>query len=88
MNLLTVTLYVISASMLAELYRIVKGPTYWDKLLAANLLAFKTVVLLVIFSNLFELTYLLDVALVYGLIGYIGVVLIANKLAEGKREHD
>ncbi len=88
MNLLVITIYVISLSMLGELFRIIRGPTFWDKLMSANVIGLKTIMLLVIFANQYDLTFLLDVALIYGLIGFIGIALIANRLAEGKRDYD
>lgn len=88
MNIYMLTGMVIGLSMVGELFRLLVGPSSWDRLLAANLIALKGLMILAVFAYMNELNYLLDVALVYGIIGYIGIILIANYLAEGRHDHD
>lgn len=88
MDIYSLTAFVIGLSMMGELFRLLVGPSSWDRLLAANLIALKGLMLLTVFAYKNQLNYLLDVALVYGIIGYIGIILIANYLAEGRHDHD
>jgi len=80
--------FAIGLSMIGELFRLLRGPTSWDRLMAANLIAIKALMILALFAYANQLDYLLDVALVYGIIGYIGIILIANYLADGGNDHD
>lgn len=88
MNLLYISIFIISISMIGELFRLLRGPTSWDRLMAANLISVKGLMTLALFAYYNQLEYLLDVALTYGIIGYIGIILIANFLAEGRNDHD
>lgn len=88
MNLLSISIFAIGLSLAGELYRLMIGPTSWDRLLAANQVSIKGLMILALFAYSNELGYLLDVALTYGVIGYVGIILIANYLAEGRNDHD
>lgn len=61
-----------------HLYRIVKGPSIWDRLLGFNLFSVTIILLLVIYAVIKDINYLLDIAIVYALLGFIGVVFIAR----------
>lgn len=63
---------------LAAIIRVVLGPTIWDRLLGLNLISSKIMMIIVLFALMLERSYLLDIALVYGFFGYIGIVLIAR----------
>ncbi len=86
MIILEITLWVLAVSLAGELYRIIRGPQAWDRLLAANLIAVKGLLGMAIYAHVNHLPYLLDVALIYGFIGYVGIILIANFLAQGGRQ--
>jgi len=62
---------------------IIKGPTIWDRLLGLNLFSAKIILLILLFSILFDLPYLLDIAIVYTLLGFIGIIFI-SRFVKGK----
>jgi multicomponent Na+:H+ antiporter subunit F len=64
--------------VLVILIRILIGPTIWDRLLGLNMIASKILVAIVILAHLTGLNYLLDIALVYAVLGFLGTVLIAR----------
>lgn len=72
--MLSVTIAVILAVMLVGLARAYIGPNVFDRILAANLFGTKTVLLIACISYLFGSPGFLDIALVYALINYIGVI--------------
>ncbi len=53
------------------------GPSIWDRLLSLNLLTSKVIMILVLLAVLFKETYILDLAIVYALLGFVGVMFIA-----------
>ncbi|MDZ7760394.1 MAG: monovalent cation/H+ antiporter complex subunit F [Desulfovermiculus sp.] len=67
------------ALMLITLYRAVFGPTVLDRLIGANGIGSKTVVLLLIIGFLYErVDMFVDIALAYALLNFI-VVLAASR---------
>lgn len=58
--------------------RIIIGPTIWDRLLGLNLFSSKIIVLIVLFALMVRQSYLLDIAIVYVLLGFISIILIAR----------
>ncbi len=58
--------------------RVVIGPTIWDRLLGLNLISSKIIMAIIVFALMIQRTFLLDIAIVYALLGFIGSVLIAR----------
>ena len=57
--------------------RMILGPSIWDRLLSLNLLTSKVIMILILLAVLFKETYILDLAIVYALLGFVGVMFIA-----------
>ncbi len=51
---------------------ILKGPTLWDRVLAANLFTSMAAMTIVLYSVVTDIAYLIDVALVFVLVGFVG----------------
>ncbi len=76
MMLLLVTIVVLVTMALA-LIRAVRGPSVYDRILAANAFTTKTIVMLLLFGFIVDNPSLyLDIALMYALIGFIGTVAV------------
>ena len=60
--------------MALALSRAFAGPTVFDRILAANMFGTKTVLLIAVVGFLFGRPEFLDIAIVYALINFIGVV--------------
>jgi len=63
---------------IALLYRVVRGPTMQDRVLAVNVLGTNTVVVLALLSVGLDEESLLDVALVYALLNFLMAVAISK----------
>ncbi len=63
-------------TMALALVRALRGPTIYDRLLAANMFGTKTVLLLSVVAFLSGRPDFLDLALVYALINFIGVIAV------------
>ena len=63
--------------MMLMLLLIWRGPTIWDRLLGMNMISSKLILCIILFAVLTDLPYLIDIAIVYALIGFIGTVFIA-----------
>ena len=62
--------------MLLVLARAYVGPSVYDRILAVNMFGTKTVLLIAIYGFLTERPEFLDLAIVYALINFIGVVCV------------
>jgi multicomponent Na+:H+ antiporter subunit F len=72
---------IITALILPALYRAAKGPTAFDRLVAANVIGTKATVLLVIIGLVFDSPDMfVDLALVYAILNFIGSLAAASLL--------
>ena len=76
MNIMPAALAAILICMWLTLARLLLGPTVFDRLLAANSFGTKTVLFLALIGFLFDRPDFLDLALVYSLINFVGVIAI------------
>lgn len=79
------TVIVLSITSLLSLYRVILGPTVQDRLVGLNLIAAKTTVVMVLLAVLWDQKIFLDVALVYAILGYVGIIAIAKYLRKGQQ---
>ena len=80
MNLLTLIISVIAGTASLALYRVIFGPTPWDRLIAVNLISSKVVIIMVATAVFFERSIYMDVALVYAVIGFVSIIAISKFL--------
>jgi multicomponent Na+:H+ antiporter subunit F len=61
------------------LYRVVKGPSVFDRLLGAGVLGTKIVTLILLIGELFgRLDMFIDIALAYAILNFIGAIAVAK----------
>jgi|LGVF01.2.fsa_nt_gb multicomponent Na+:H+ antiporter subunit F len=58
-------------------FRIIIGPTIWDRLLGLNLVTTKLIMLIVLIASLRQESFLLDIAIIYALLGFIGITFMS-----------
>lgn len=73
----------ILVSMGLALARALSGPTTYDRIAAVNMFGTKTVLLIGVLAFFSDRTDLLDIALVYALINFIGVVAALKLVTQG-----
>ena len=74
---------IILATILPLLWLLAKAPTAWDRLVAYNSAANRVTAALAISSVVFRRAVLLDVAILYAALSFIGVVALARFLGRG-----
>ncbi|MCX9013441.1 MAG: monovalent cation/H+ antiporter complex subunit F [Candidatus Methanoperedens sp.] len=77
-------IWVILVSTSLVLYRIIKGPSTYDRMLGVNVIGTKTIVILVLIGYVFERPYFFDIALLYAILNFIATVVIAKYLERGR----
>ena len=83
MNIMTIIITVLGITASLAIYRVIFGPTPWDRLIAVNLICSKVVMIMVAAAVFFERRIYLDVALVYAIIGFVSIIAI-SKFLEGE----
>ena len=78
-----VAIVAILITILLALVRALLGPTVYDRIAAMNMLGTKTILLIAVFAFLTGRHDLLDIALVYALINFIGVVAVLKLVEQG-----
>ena len=84
------TFFLLSAIMLTiiiavPLVRVLKGPTVFDRLLAANAIATKTIVLICLIGFLYgRIDMFIDITLAYAILGFVGSLAIAKYVISSK----
>jgi multicomponent Na+:H+ antiporter subunit F len=78
MSLYLVTLVLISISAAGSVIRIFIGPTIWDRLLGLGLTTSKVTLAVIITAFLFRESYILDVAMLFSLLGFLVTILLAR----------
>ena len=73
----------ILVTMGLALARALAGPTIYDRIAAVNMFGTKTVLLIAVFAFFSGRSDLLDIALVYALINFIGVVAALKLVTQG-----
>jgi multicomponent Na+:H+ antiporter subunit F len=78
-----IILAIISVALILDFYRFLKGPLASDRVMAADTMTVTTASLFVFLGYLFERYIYLDIALIYAVLGFIGVIVIARYLEGG-----
>ncbi|WZL81653.1 monovalent cation/H+ antiporter complex subunit F [Vallitaleaceae bacterium 9-2] len=76
--MLSIFFVIFSLMTLYYLFLLIKGPSVWDRLLAFNLFSVTMIIVMIIYALMENLDYLLDIAIVYALLGFIGIVFMAR----------
>ncbi|MGB5277772.1 MAG: monovalent cation/H+ antiporter complex subunit F [Gammaproteobacteria bacterium] len=81
--MLSVAALAILVTIGLALARAFLGPTLYDRILAVNMVGTKTVLLIAVLSVLSGRTEMIDIALIYALINFIGVVAVLKLVEQG-----
>ena len=76
--MLWVTLLVLSISLCFCLFRAILGPRFTDRIVAVNIICTKSIILIAVIAALTNSSFLLDIAIVYAMIGFLAVVVLSK----------
>ncbi len=82
-DLCAIYIVLIAIATFLTIVRLVKGPTSADRAVALDILTNVTIVFLVLLGYYFGRFVYLDVALVYGILAFVGVIALARYLEGG-----
>jgi multicomponent Na+:H+ antiporter subunit F len=73
-------------SLSLPLYRLIAGPTVFDRVISAGLIGTNTTLLLVFIGFGFgRFDMLIDLAIVYALLNFMGIIVTSKYLERGRR---
>jgi len=81
--ILSAALIILALAILIAFIRLLRGPSSFDRLLAADTLTIITTGLIVLLAYLLARPVYMDVSLVYALLGFVGVVTVARYIGGG-----
>ena len=85
-KLLTGALVILALLMLALVPRVVKGPCFTYRIVAVNAINTMVTASICLLSRLHRAGYLLDVALIYALLGFTATTLLTRLLAADRQK--
>ena len=84
--LLTGSVVFLSVSIFFCLMRAALGPRYSDRIIAANIVTTKIIILIAVLSLVIGEGYLVDICLIYAVISFLSVVVLARSVIEKKED--
>jgi multicomponent Na+:H+ antiporter subunit F len=90
-TILNISLIIISISMVGLIYRVIKGPSVPDRVIALDAMGINLIAIVAIVSILLDTNSFLEVILLIGILAFIGTVAFAKFLEKGviiERERD
>ncbi len=75
-------------TLVLALVRALRGPTLYDRIAAINMFGTKTVLLIAVLAFISGRMDLLDIALVYALINFIGIIAVLRLVELGEFHSD
>ena len=76
-------LFILAVLIAAYLYRVLQGPTIFDRLLGLNGISTKAIILLVLMGTVFErVDMFIDISTGYALLNLVGALAVAKYLEQ------
>lgn len=71
----------LGVALLLPFYRVVKGPTVFDRMLGVGMIGTKTVMLICLLATFFgRMSMFVDIAVSYAMLNFIGALVVAKYL--------
>ncbi len=83
---LVLTLFIMILAIFVSFIRLILGPTIWDRILMVNLISAKVVMFVAVYAIYENSTTILDIAISYGIIGFLTITLLSKYIMTGGRE--
>jgi len=81
--ILNIALFIMLAGILLTLVRFIKGPSVVDRVISFDVMSIISIALIAMIAHsVFRVIYL-DVALIYGLLSFLGVLIVSRYLERG-----
>ena len=73
-----IVILVLALYSLVGLYRVLRGPSVWDRMLGWALFSSIVIIIAILMGMLMDRSFAVDVALIYAVFGFLGTIMIAR----------
>ena len=88
MNIMYILMWIMLTILLFSFYKVIQGPSIWDRLLGFSLVSTKIIVIVVFFASMNNTAYLLDLAIIYALFGFISEIFMALFISDRAKKKE
>jgi len=82
-TILTISAFITMLSLLIIMIRFIKGPSVVDRVIAFDVMTIISLSLIGLLSHFSSRIIYLDIAIVYGFLSFLGVIIIAKYMEKG-----
>jgi len=82
-TILMIAAIIIMAAILITMFRFVKGPQLADRVISFDVMTISSLSLIAIITHYAERIIYLDIILVYGILSFLGVIIIGRYIEKG-----
>ncbi|MFO8235604.1 MAG: monovalent cation/H+ antiporter complex subunit F [Bacteroidales bacterium] len=82
-TILSIAMGIMLLSIILSLVRFVKGPCYTDRIIAFDVMTISSLAIIAGIAGLNNRVIYLDIAMVYGILSFLGVLIVARYLEKG-----
>ena len=82
-TILSIALGIMLLSIILSLIRFIKGPCYTDRVIAFDVMTISSLAIIAGIAYLTNRMIYLDIAMVYGILSFLGVLIVARYLEKG-----
>lgn len=75
--------YLLAFLMLCSMYRLLKGPTFYDKLMSISLISVHIILIMCTVAVIYDKSFYLDIAIVYALLSFSEIVAFLKLFPQG-----
>ncbi len=83
---LLITLFVLVFAIALSFIRLIQGKTLWDRVLMFNLISVKVLLFISVYAIYIGNKVLLDIAISYGIIGFLTITLFSKFIMSGGKD--
>ncbi len=79
--MISILAFIIAVAILLPFYRVMKGPTVFDRMVGVGVIGTKTIILICLTGFAFgRLEMFIDIAIAYAMLNFLGSIVIAKYL--------
>ncbi|WP_414044673.1 Na(+)/H(+) antiporter subunit F1 [Macrococcus equi] len=82
--IIVIALIIVSCAMLGIIYRVVKGPTLADRVVALDALGISLMAMIALFSVLLNTKYYISIIMLLGVLAFLGTAAFAKFMEKGE----
>ena len=82
-TILSIALGIMLLAIILSLIRFIKGPCYSDRIIAFDVMTISSLAIIAGIAYLTNRIIYLDIAMVYGILSFLGVLVVARYLEKG-----